>query len=49
MNRYETMFPEEGAIMKVLIIGVTLVMLLAGCSAETEKADSTGPSNNHKV
>ena len=49
MNRYETMFPEEGAIMKVLIIGVTLVMLLAGCSAETEKADSTGPSNNQKV
>jgi hypothetical protein len=43
------MFPEEGAIKNVLIIGVTLVMLLAGCSAETEKADSTGPSNKQKV
>ncbi|HYZ06313.1 MAG TPA: hypothetical protein VE691_14680 [Rubrobacter sp.] len=49
MNRYETMFSEEGAIKNVLIIGVTLVMLLAGCSAETEKADSTGPSNKQKV
>ena len=33
----------------VLIIGVTLVMLLAGCGAETEKADSTGPNKKQKV
>jgi hypothetical protein len=26
---------------KVLIIGVTVVMLLAGCGEESEKADST--------
>jgi hypothetical protein len=33
----------------VLIIGVTVVMLLTGCGEETEKADSTGPSNKQKV
>ena len=43
------MFPEEGAIKNVLIIVMTLVMLLAGCGAETEKADSTGPGKKQKV
>ena len=34
---------------KVLIIGVTVVMLLTGCGEEIEKADSTGPTNKQKV
>src|SRR5215212_5761726 len=43
------MFPEDEALKKVLIVGVILVMLLAGCGAETEKADSTGPSKKQKA
>jgi primase-polymerase (primpol)-like protein len=34
---------------KVLIIGVTVVMLLVGCGEEIEKGDSTGPTNKQKV
>jgi hypothetical protein len=34
---------------KVHIIGVAVVMLLAGCGEKTEKADSTGPSKKQKV
>jgi hypothetical protein len=38
-------FLEEAAMKRVLILGGTLVMLLAGCSsAQTEKVKSTGPS-----
>jgi hypothetical protein len=33
----------------VLINGVTVVMLLAGCGEESQKADSTGPTNKQKV
>ena len=34
---------------KVLIIGVALVILPAGCGAETKKADSTGSSEKQQV
>ena len=34
---------------KVLILGVALLMLLAGCAPETEKADSTSPGRQQKV
>jgi len=43
------MFLEEETLKKVLIVGVILVVLLAGCGAETEKADGAGPSNKHKT
>src|SRR5215211_4283071 len=43
------MFPEDEALKKVLIVGVILMMLLAGRGAETEKADSTGPGKKQKV
>ena len=42
-------FPEEEAMRKGLIIGGTVVMLLTGCGEETEKADSSGPSNKKQV
>jgi len=48
-DRYETMFSKEKAMKKMLILGVTLLMLLAGCGAETEKADSTSPGRQQKV
>lgn len=34
---------------KILIIGVTLGMLLAGCGAETKKAGSPGPSEKQRA
>ena len=34
---------------KALIIGAILGILLAGCSAETEKADGTGPGEKQNV
>jgi len=34
---------------KVLSVGVILTMLLAGCGAETERADGAGPSKRQKV
>jgi len=34
---------------KLLIIGVALVILLVGCSAETKKADGTGSSEKQQV
>jgi len=43
------MFSKEIAMKKVLILGVALLMLLAGCAPETEKADSTSPGRQQKV
>ena len=45
----EAMNNHKGAMKKVLIVAAILVMLLAGCGAETEKADGTGASNKQKV
>src|SRR5829696_4137703 len=45
----EEMNNHKGAMKKVLIVAAILVMLLAGCGAETEKADGTGASNKQKV
>jgi PBP1b-binding outer membrane lipoprotein LpoB len=39
----------EEVMKKALIVGAILTMLLAGCGAETEKADSTGPGKRQKV
>jgi hypothetical protein len=40
---------HKGAMKKALILAAVLLMLQAGCGAETEKADGTGPSNRKKV
>ena len=40
---------RKGTMKKALIVAAILVMLLAGCGAETEKVDGTGPSNRKKV
>ena len=39
----------EEVMKKVLIVGVILTMLLAGCGAQTERADGTGPNEKQKV
>jgi hypothetical protein len=41
--------PGEKAMKQILIIGVTVGMFLAGCGAETEKADSPGPSKEQRL
>ena len=45
----EAMGNPKEAMKKALIVAAILVMLLAGCGTEAEKADGTGPSNKQKV